>query len=134
MKQHITVEQLNELNQSEKHRLGLWCYKHKYFCVLRVTPPGEYGSMSDLKTGKHWMIDKPLLSICQMIEFLYEKRKRDWCIYFGKKLAFVIANDGTTALGKTSTVRNGELCDGLWILVKELLEGEVVKNQLKYKE
>ena len=66
--------------------------------------------------------ERLLLSIGQMIEFLDENLKTDWGIHFGKDLAFFSRSDKDGLYGKTPTNRKGTLCDGLWEIVKEILE------------
>lgn len=56
MKQHITVEQLNELSEKGKETLLLWCIEHRYYETLNPIRDAII----------------PLLSIGQMIEYLDE--------------------------------------------------------------
>jgi len=96
MKQKITRDQFNELSEKGKDRLIKWTDKKEYLA--------------------------PHLTIGQMIEFLEESiRKKDWGIYFVKNLAFIVLNNGILS-GKIPRNRKGELCDGLWKAVKEVLE------------
>ena len=116
MKQHITVQDLNDLSEKGKERLREWWdkkYKHR-------DAPHSYQS-EDPYVGVEYG-EQPILSIGQMIEFLDKNRKRDWAIYFGKNLAFVQSDNGVTLLGKTPENRKGDLCNGLWAAVKEVLE------------
>ncbi len=96
MKQHITKDQHNDLGLEPMIKLEEWCLSKAY---------------------------EPLeLSIGQMIEFLYEHQKTDWSILFGKELAFVVYPCFGEIRGLTPKNRKGELCDGLWEAVKEVLE------------
>lgn len=99
MKQKITRDQFNELSEKGKDRLIKWTDKKEYLA--------------------------PHLTIGQMIEFLEKpRRKRNWGIYFGKNLAFIVLNNGILS-GKTPQNRKGKLCDGLWKACKEILDKEV---------
>jgi hypothetical protein len=100
MKQQITLEQLDEISLENRKKL------HNF---LRKKYELDRGPFACPNIG-------------EMIEFLAEKRKRDWGILFGKNLAFVATKKGLK--GKTPDNRNGELCDGLWEAVKEILEGK----------
>ena len=101
MKQHITEEQLNELSEKAKDRYNHW-YKDK----------GYLSKVDD--NGWFVFIPSSLLSIGQMIEFLDD---------------FHLAMD----VVKISWLPNMDfrnLCDDLWIAVKERLEYQslYVKN------
>lgn len=99
MKQHITKNQLDELNKKGKRR---------YYKFLRKIKDSPGGMMY------HDVIDGqllPLLSIGQMIEFL------------GDDLAFVRFGDPIhLELGSGLGYGRKELCDALWEAVKEVLE------------
>jgi hypothetical protein len=105
MKQNITLSQFHEL--SDKAKKKLWDF----------SLPKKYLFSSDDKQTIY-----PLLSIGQMIEFLYAHQSTDWSIHFGRDLAFYASSGRDTLYGKTSTKRDGELCDGLWEAVKEVLQ------------
>lgn len=67
----------------------------------------------------------------RMMEFMqeyYTKKKLDWSILFGRNLMFVVSVHHKTGLihepslrGRTPTNPEGELCDGLWENVMEVL-------------
>jgi len=86
MKQHITVKQVSELGEKEKKTLCDWLDSKGYSL--------DYKNSKAVST---------LLSIGQLIEFLYDK-KPEWDLnidhYFGEPI----------------------LCDALWEAVKEILE------------
>ena len=86
MKQHITVKQLDELEEKEK--LEKWCFRKRYF-NSRIPE----------------RLVMPLLSIGQMIEFLYEHK------YDYGDVDFLTFDDSTP-----------DICDALWEAVKEVLE------------
>ena len=104
MKQHITEEQLGEINRHQAKRLKEWYWK---------TQPSYNG----------WKASFGLLSIGQMIEFLFDNN------------AFIFAYDTEGAwLEKSQNIvlywgwenkenNKPELCDVLWSAVKEVLNG-----------
>lgn len=109
MKQHITVEQLNELSKKGKGNLGHWFYQKQ-----------------DLSHGED--PKNLLLSIGQMIEFLdeyFSKEKRDFDIrihsagtawkYPGQRLVDL-------SIITYEIEDEVELCDALWEACKEVLE------------
>ena len=121
-------EQLFELSNVGRINLANWCFTHNYFTSKRVTPAG-YGSFADMHTGEHVMVDEPLLTIGQMIEFLglviiqpnisgneaiYSNLEeiRSWLIIFPT----LFKNDTDIKIQCYS------LCDGLWEQVKKKLE------------
>lgn len=103
MKQHITEIQLQELNEKQKEKILSLFNK-------------------DTSDKSLWWEIRPFqISIGWMIEFLYEHIKTDWSIYAGKDLLFFGRCDKDGFLGKTPKNKNGELCDGLWTAVKDIL-------------
>lgn len=96
MKQHITKEQLDELNDKEKEKLRNWWFEHIQRTIRQDFPT--------------------LLSIGQMIEFLDDNKM--W-------LTIERLNDGWGLFedprGRYDHV---ELCDALFEVVKEVLEDE----------
>ena len=124
MKQHITVEQLNELSEKGKEKLrkwwkpivGDWFDDDGY---MRIIPDDETKGAFVLNS-----FHTPLLSIGQMIEFLDEHLKTDWSICSGKNLLFFGRSDRNEIYGKIPQNRKGELCDALWKAVKEVLENK----------
>ena len=63
MKQHITIEQLNELNKKQREKLLEWYDNLE-------------GDEKCISCGIYLTNQPPLLSIGQMIEFLVENSKR----------------------------------------------------------
>jgi hypothetical protein len=101
IKQHITIDQLNKLSEEQFNKL-----KQFFFPKAKESPIFLYSTKTQL-----------LLSIGEMIEFLYERdylskiespknwiEEGQWTVWDG--IAF---NDGD------------ELCDVLWESVKEIL-------------
>ena len=100
MKQHISVEQLNELSDKGKEKLRKWVLEKRYYSTLNPIRNKEL----------------PLLSIGQMIEFL-DYRVKGW----------QYTND---PLGKYWTIwsstdkkfESKELADALWEACKKVLK------------
>lgn len=132
MKQHITIEQLNELSEKGKERLKKWwnpkegdwiypfnsqtnAYEETELCLS--SPAAMFWDMILIKA-------LPLLSIGQMIEFFDERITGDldlqiWINSVGSSV--------WTGIGKQEKKYGGgegiELCDSLWEAVKkEVLE------------
>lgn len=101
MKQHITIEQLNELSPYKKSEWFDWALKHGYARV-KSTKNNHLGVQTDSE------MDMP--TIGQMIEFL---RESDGGKY---KLGH--------AIGKGLLEESTEFCDALFSAVKEVLEHE----------
>ena len=93
MKQHITIEQLNELNDTQRIKLIEWCSKL----------PNEPRPL--------WHMGMAQLNIGQMIEFLDEKDKQ-----------FIICKE-IPGVGKwiVQGYDDYEVCDALWSACKEVL-------------
>ena len=122
MKQHITVEQLNELSEKGKEKLrkwwkpivGDWFDDDGY---MRIIPDDETKGAFVLNS-----FHTPLLSIGQMIEFLdfgndfsieYEESNDSWRIYWGlPKKQYKSGNP----------YGDSELCDSLWEACREILD------------
>lgn len=110
MKQHITIDQLLELSPKAKKKLELWCFEKRYF--TRHPVPGEPARFSTTDTYENFVVDPPLPSIGQMIEF------------FDGKCNLKLEQDLKYWTVKTSNGRffqHFELCDALWEAVKEVL-------------
>ncbi len=122
MKQHITVEQLDELSDKAFRRLNKWVFK------------GVFSDANDLKIkgkkGRYYAVtteDGYFLSIGQMIEFLGEnvyqilyehptkEEKKLMKGIFGREWEWTVITYSRTHLKK-------ELCDALWEACKEILE------------
>lgn len=138
MKQHITVEQLNQLSEEAKERLrewwepneGDWFYDYTrrdytYSDDLTNQYAGQWVEMLYSSRGDDYEsiypkeLALPLLSIGQMIEFLVINgrpikvdRYRDWHIFD--------ASDGDVFLTWDKDIFP-ELCDALWEAVKHVL-------------
>lgn len=99
MKQHITIEQLNELTEAQKERLIEW-----YISV------GDYTRT-------------PLLSIGQMMAFLFDNTN-DWGMHYNDSGVFYTVYLSWTmdiARERGSVFSSDELCDALWNTTKHLL-------------
>lgn len=139
MKQHITVEQLNELSEKGKERLRKWWKPQDGDMVLFegsrkgavLYDDGEYIEYDPVKkiacghsgllSGKTFHTIMILPSIGQMIEFLDEHKKHDIRINHqttleGLRWEFAYGNPYTYGGNFV------ELIDALWEAVKEVLE------------
>ena len=126
MKQHITIEQLNELSANGKEKLREWWKPkigdiHTEGTVTEIVDDDNgfylcYGFDGDGFRYKKEEIF-PLLSIGQMIEYLFDE---------GLSYAPVMfpCTDGKNKLYTVGKQNNEpkELCDALWEAVKEVLE------------
>ena len=140
MKQHITVEQLNELSEKGKEKLRKWWKPQDTDLVWNWKNKGEpeinhacnYQEAWDSSAGSDGYGNCfPLLSIGQMIEFLDDKRlhvpyNNDNLVeFFGVSKYglghWYVGVDGSDELASTDHIRL-ELCDALWEAVKEVLE------------
>ncbi len=106
MKQQATLEQLNELSEKGKEKLQKWWDKTEYtsYCE-HCKNEGLY--YEDPK-------NEPLLSIGEMIEFLDENKY--WLTIERLNEGWGLFEDPTGRYDKS------ELCDALWLAVKEVLE------------
>lgn len=107
MKQHITIEQLNELSEKDKKRLVEWWQPKEgdiFVCDLTGEYVCNYFSQDRIYHDSEYWESKessfPLLSIGQMIEFL---------------------TPSYVSLLFDETVMDDALCDDLWEAVKEVL-------------
>lgn len=98
MKQHITIEQLNELSLKGKRKL--------FERMLRT---------KNFEANLLW-VESPLLTIGQMIEFLSDKHDN---FTIGKISSWYIDLDISDGSHDVYDVM--ELCDALWEAVKEEL-------------
>jgi len=131
MKQHITVEQLNELSEKGKKGLRKWWEPKEGDKFLNYAGEVFYGegygpddnTYSPDKVyfagtaGEGKEEDLPLLSIGQLIEFLRESSN------FGT-LGVLTANSWVVNhnLPLTKSFKAKELCDALWEACREVLE------------
>lgn len=112
MKQHITVDQLNELSDKGKENLLTYC-KDKGYIRESYDDLGEWG-----KVNVKYSIT--LLSIGQMIEFL-DDNKVDISYHLGYLFVDLDYDyDGAETYDKRYD--NDELADALWEVVKEVLD------------
>jgi len=106
MKQHITVQDLNQLSKTGKKRLRNWCKGKGY---------GK-NELVEWENGEKTFLPFDILSIGQMIEFLDEEDD-----YF--KTWYRQGNSKVSKTNKTiSWEYNEELCDDLWQEVTKVLE------------
>jgi hypothetical protein len=129
MKQHITVEQLNEVSENGKNILRKWwkpavgdmVYWNDIYGPLTKNGEGYWDDMENSDFNKNDY--SPLLSIGQMVEFLDEylfQKKDDWSIHVGKGgYMFVTAKETIKRQPKEGL--EIKLCDALWKAVKEVL-------------
>lgn len=98
MKQHITLDQINELNEKSKQKLQSWWDKNY-----------KEETLSDYEMQYGY---DPILSIGQMIEFLDKK------VY---QIAF--QDNGFTLRDRKFNIisKNNNLCDALWSACKDIL-------------
>lgn len=120
MKQHITLDQLNELSREAKSILHTWwtprpgdLYKRYGGVHVSTNKTVKAESAGNGKTRKIY----PLLSIGQMIEFLDEHNRG----HEGTNiLPFVKEFNEECKYIEVKPV--SEWCDALWEVVKEVLE------------
>lgn len=125
MKQHITIEQLNELSEKGKENLRAWWKPQQGDKCVKWLGSGSieeeviiggsdqnYEEVSELNNGL-----TPLLSIGQMIEFLEETTDKTYGERWWYKIFFG-GYGGEVGLKEEDV----ELCDALWEVVKEVLE------------
>ena len=112
MKQHITLDDLNQLSKKGKKRLFLWSKTCKSF--QDEIFEGDYDP------------NFPILSIGQMIEFLEHHGKLGQILHFSTWTGAICAWRVTNKEGIPSQIDGRpdfkELCDTLWESVKEVLE------------
>lgn len=106
MKQNITIEQLKELSRDGNQKLLKW-WKWSKNDLCYFTDTQHVGMWSGSPQGGTVY---PLLSIGQMIEFLFDHLEQPKRLYF---------ND-MQHLG-LDDVPLDNLCDALWEAVKEIL-------------
>lgn len=127
MKQHITIDQLNELSDKGKERLREWWKPSEGNLYAVKSKNSEYVECLVLQAWIRGEESLPLLSIGQMIEFL------DW-----KDMQFYLVPTKGGRYNKDTRGRWGvqdgdyenagksffaeSLCDTLWEAVKEILE------------
>ena len=133
MKQHITIDDLSQLNEIGKNRLRDW-WNPEYGDWFAFRPYGcrKVRERIYMDQMGYDIVDEvlgattidanalPLLSIGQMIEFLDEHIK-GWSII----KPYSQEKDQRICLGYLNHLhKNDELCDALWSAVKDILEKE----------
>ena len=160
MKQHITIDQLNELSEKGKERLRKWwkprrgdmCYVKGYDkpVITLITEDGEEVWGKEGKKTREWekstegqmvgypsdMLTFPILSIGQCIEFLVEQTPKrlgqDMAggEYFGRVVwSFMELLDNEWEVNGEKYYKSKELCDALWMAVKEVLEVDKIEKK-----
>jgi len=110
MKQHITTQQLAELNEEQKEKLKEWVSE------TYIKPILVEDSKRGVFVSRDWSNYVPtLLSIGQMIEFLDEKRTGDDLLFPWWNQFFTWDYGGVDGY-------EGEFTDVLWEAVKEVLK------------
>lgn len=104
MKQHITPEQINELSFKAKKAYEEWYKSHFDIWSNRIYVYEDENGVTQS--------DLPLLSIGQMIEFLYDHRPIK-----GNKTCYLPESFGD----EYGLPYPEEMCDDLWEAVKEKL-------------
>lgn len=147
MKQHITIDDLNQLSEKGKERLRKWWkpilggptaihilenynfdgYKNKNYWEERIVYDDQeyaYFNFEEKMDGGTNVIETfPLLSIGQMIEFLDEHDAFPE-IGYDTRTGFPdisLKKWGVELSGQQGDFNNNELCDALWEAVKEVL-------------
>lgn len=138
MRQRLTVEQLHELNDVQKTRLREW-WKPQLGDFYIFKYEGQYWHepfLIDGHDGYHKYMNEdgedpiPLMSIGQMIEFLWEKTGAyhdnfQTGVEGPEKQTFVDWEFAREVAGATAfQTYQYEPCDALWDSVKFVLEGE----------
>ena len=120
MKQHISIEQLNDLSEKGKERLRKWWKPKEYDLYMwsedGLGPFGTHYYHDVVWCCEDDVRDKdafPLLSIGQMIEFLGD----DW----NNKAQILLVTEDQVVF-PNNYCGNKLLCDLLWEAVKEVLE------------
>lgn len=127
IKKEITIEQINELSESQRVILGRWWREHGLVGDLYAEPfdsnekPHVYGDIYysrmppdyDMPSSK----SLPLMNIGQMLELLQEP---DIEFHLGRRLIrWNIKREGGNTYGSIFT--NKDLCDALWEIIKIVL-------------
>jgi hypothetical protein len=108
MKQHITRDQLNELNEEQKKKLKNWWHP-------------EYGDFTDYddEEEQEGVSILPLLSIGQMIEFLH--CREDHYVHTVQSWSSMTWEIEIEVFDIKTKYRHFVLCDALWMAVKGTL-------------
>lgn len=127
MKQHVTVEQVNQLSEKGKNSLREWWKPIEGDFFMRINPVDAsiqvettYSSWNDrYEDNNPDNLSFPLLSIGQMIEFLDHHAVKNWQIALHKPLYDINYPDSKVSPDFEDF---DNLCDALWDVVKEILE------------
>lgn len=133
MKQHITIEQLNELSDRGKEKLREWWKPKRGDMFFGIDRGIVANTWNEIPNGIY-----PRLNIGQLIEYLAEKTKDITYVddYFENQIGFNHTygslNNSTKspkkgipyAIAWGSQKLKGELCDALWQAVEEDLESD----------
>ena len=131
MKQHISIEQLNELSKKGKERLRKWCFNYPEedarWDNLELTIDGKTTvNLCEDNLISEWLEKAyPILSIGQMIEFLVEEQKKHPGKYYKKDdrvLSIMLAIPDIRPIGGLNW--QGELANALWEACKDILNGK----------
>lgn len=138
MKQHLSINDLNQLSEKGKIKLREW-WKPEYgdFVAIKYYFQRKYREKIYIDELGYDLVDEvmgitdlnesalPLLSIGQLIQFLDEHNPS------GKGFSKIDATKGTDGLNYFWVVvqydkyyKELELCDSLWMAVKDILEKE----------
>ena len=119
MKQFITIDQLKELSDQAKQRLGEWIHRNPSFVPLDLPLKDQSYQViwTEPKTPNNKTYWLPLLSIGQMIEFLDEHNRG-----YESMNIIPLINDIKKDYIDVKPV--DDWCDSLWEAVKEVLETE----------
>ena len=105
MKQHISIENLQELSPEQQEKLREWWSIHQQQGDVFICLGNDFLSGKTFAWDGHnkpFNLAVPLLSIGQMIELLQENDGLDTCVYL----------DGS------SIIEDANICDLLWDAVK----------------
>jgi hypothetical protein len=121
MKQHITIDELNNLTAEQTERLREWWNPKLgdfyYDTVTKTESLFDYDMENEFKENNREYRMRPLLSIGQMIELIQDKKPLLKGISKNRFDKWFI-NIDNGMLGYKD-----ELCDALWETVKQLLKG-----------
>lgn len=129
MKQHITPEQLVELGDKGRKNLKKWWKPQAGDLVVRfyseTVPPSisRFIEVYDIEGDRDISDYFPLLSIGQMIELLGTKIDR--IVRVREEWRIITPIEG----GSNNEYYSSELCDALWIGVKEVLKKDILEER-----
>lgn len=131
MKQHITINQLNELSKEQKKKLVNW-WKPRAGDLYAVDKPNElleevfiFGGLGGVAAFIAEKPYYPLLSIGQMIELLEDSGNAWWSVRKEEINVFVgeipDGYEGHYSVYMDEKTTGNTLCDALWSACKEEL-------------